>query len=115
MIPANMLQKGIRFEIQRFRKPGNIHELKRTHIAFTGAPRRHPYDQSKIVLVSDPFSAQAFCYEFHISDISCAEELPALVSPEGDAASISRIWIRKGAIGIRTTPFIVEDTSGAFS
>lgn len=112
MIPGKMLQKGNRFEIQRFRKPGNIHELKHTHIAFTGAPRRHPYDQAKIVLVTDPFSAQAFCYEFQISDISCAEELPALVNPEGDATPMSRIWIRKGSIGIRFTPFVVEDTSG---
>ena len=112
MIPGKMLQKGNRFEIQRFRKPGNIHELKHTHIAFTGAPRRHPYDQAKIVLVTDPFSAQAFCYEFQISDISCAEELPALVNPEGDATPLSRIWIRKGSIGIRFTPFVVEDTSG---
>lgn len=104
-----MLQHGGKFEIQQFKKPGNILELRKTHVAFTGTPRRHPYDPAKIVLIVDMLSAQTYCYEFLVKDIAFAEELPAIVTPEGEAITISRVWVKKGTIGMRITPFVVED------
>ena len=34
-----------KFEIQTYsKKPGNLKALKKTHVPFTGSPRKHPYD-----------------------------------------------------------------------
>jgi inorganic pyrophosphatase len=51
-----------------------------------------------------------FGYEFIKEDISYFEELPNLVDPNGETVTMGRIWVKKGSLGIRCTPFIVEDT-----
>ncbi|WP_028323794.1 hypothetical protein [Desulfatirhabdium butyrativorans] len=109
MNPIHSIQRGGKFEIQQFKKPGNILELKKTHVSFTGTPMRHPYDPARVLLIVDMLSVQAYCYEFFVADIAFAEELPAIVTPEGDALTTSRIWVKKGTIGMRITPFVVED------
>ncbi len=107
---ANYLQEAHKFEIQAYQKPKDVRELKKTHVAFSGALRKHPHESAKIILVSDPFSSATFYYEFATDDISYAEEMPNLVTPEGEAIRMVRIWVKKGCIGVRCTPFMVEDT-----
>jgi hypothetical protein len=107
---AHYLQETHRLEIQAYKKPKNISELQHTHVAFSGSLRKHPYDGGKIVLVTDPFSTNTFYYEFSTDDITYAEELPNLVNPEGETIRMARIWVKKKRIGVRCTPFIVEDT-----
>jgi len=107
---AHYLQETHRLEIQAYQKPKSTRELQKTHVAFSGSLRKHPSDRSKIVLVADPFSANTFYYEFSTDDITYAEELPNLVSPEGETIRMARVWVKKKCIGVRCTPFIVEDT-----
>jgi inorganic pyrophosphatase len=107
---AHYLQETHRLEIQAYQKPKNIGELQKTHVAFSGSLRKHPYDSGKIILVTDPFSANTFYYEFSTGDITYAEELPNLVNPEGETIRMARLWVKKKCIGVRCTPFIVEDT-----
>ena len=107
---AHYLQETHKFEIQAYQKTQDIGQLGKTHVAFSGALRKHPYDADKIVLVTDPFSANTFYYEFSTDDISHAEELPNQVNPEGETIPMARVWVQKGCIAVRCTPFVIEDT-----
>jgi inorganic pyrophosphatase len=107
---AKDLQEMHRFEIQAYRKPTDVRELRNTHVAFSGSLRKHHQESDKIILVSDPYSANTFYYEFAAEHISYAEELPNLVTPEGEAIRMVRIWVKKGCIAVRSTPFVVADT-----
>jgi len=104
-------RETMRFEIQAYKKPASPNELQKTHVPFTGSPRRHPYDSKKIHLVADPYSTSTFYYEFKSSDVSYVEELPNLVSMEGETIPMVRIWVKKMSMGIRSLPFVVDSTT----
>ena len=110
MVFSNFPQASEKFEIQAYKKPRNIQALKETHVAFSGSPRKLPFDESKVVLITDPVSMNTFYYEFKADDIAFVEEQPSIVNPEGETIVIVRIWVKKRSIGVRCTPFIVEDT-----
>ena len=93
---------GEKFEIQAYKRARNIKDLIKTHVPFSGAPQRHPYEPDKVVLIPDPFSTHTIYYEFHTEDISFIE---------GNTISMVRIWVGKGSIGLRCSPFIVEETA----
>ena len=103
-------QEHEKFEIQVYKKPKSLKLLKETHIAFTGSPRKHPYDPEKIILVIDPYSTNTFYYEFQTDTISYVEELPSIVNLDGKTISMVRLWIKKMSIGVRCTPFIIQET-----
>ena len=103
-------QEAVQFHIQAYQKPKNFRTLRNTHVSFSGSPQKHPYDSNKIILVTDPFSTNTLYYEFNKDDISYLEELPNLVNLDGDTITMVRIWVKKMSIGIRCSPFIVEDT-----
>ncbi len=79
-------------------------------VPFTGTLKEHPYDENKIVLVVDPYSTRLFYFEFNKDDIGGAEELPSLATMKGESVRIMRIWVKKGALGIQSLPFIVAET-----
>jgi inorganic pyrophosphatase len=103
-------QEAVKFQLQAYQKPKNIQILKETHVPFSGSPQKHPYDTDKVILVADPFSTNNAYYEFNKNDISYLEELPNLVNLDGEAITMVRIWVKKMSVGIRCSPFIVEDT-----
>ena len=84
-------------------------DLPRECIAFSGAPRKHPYDDSKLLLIIDPFSKHTAFYEFRISDISAVEDLPSIGTDSGENLTMVRIWVRRGSLGVRFEPFEVDD------
>ena len=106
----NYLQETQKFEIQAYERPKEFRLLKEQHVAYAGTPRKHPHDPNKVILIVDPFSTNTFYYEFQTDDIAFAEELPSIVNLEGKTLTMIRLWIRKRSIGIRCTPFIVEET-----
>jgi hypothetical protein len=85
-------------------------DLAKDHVSFTGAPRKHPYDPKKILLISDPFSSNTIVFEFTIEDIVHIEEISHIVSEAGEGLHLVRIWVKKGSIGIKYEPFVVADT-----
>ena len=103
-------QEALKFQIQAYKKPKELHVLKKTHVSFSGSPRQHPYDPNKVILIVDPFSTNNLYFEFHKDDVSYVEELPNLVDLDGNAIAVVRIWVKKLSVAIRCTPFIVEDT-----
>jgi inorganic pyrophosphatase len=95
-----------KFEIQTYR---NIKDLDRTtHTPFSGSPKKHPYDKTRVILVADPFTDNTFYYEFRGQDITCADELSSLTNIEGKSIPMVRIWVKKQSIAIQCTPFIVD-------
>lgn len=105
----DLLQEGRRFELESYQKPKDTKRLRNTHVPFSGSPYPHPYDDAKIVLVSDPYSTSTLYYEFRSADIAFVEELPSIVNMEGQVLLFVRIWVKKGCRALRCTPFIVED------
>jgi len=104
-------QEAIKFEIQTYRRPKDRKALQTSHVAFSGSPQRHPYDREKIILIADPYSTHNFFYEFHQEDIAYVEELPNIVNVDGETLTMVRVWIKKMSIGMRCSPFIIEDTA----
>ncbi len=108
MSVERFLQKAKKLEVRAYKKSDT---LAANNVSFTGAPQRHPYDEDKIILVADPFSTQRSYYEFSTVDIEGIEELPTSVTLGGKSITMVRLWVRKGSIGVRSTPFVVEDTT----
>jgi len=110
MTTKNYPQEALKFQIQAFKKPKDSRSMGKTHVSFSGSPKKHPYDPEKVILVADPFSTDNLYYEFNKDDISYVEELPNLVNQEGDTITMVRVWVKRMSVGIRCSPFIVEDT-----
>jgi len=96
-----------RYSIAPYR--GSPDKLRQVAVAFTGSPRANP-DPAKVLLISDPFSQQAFVYEFRAVDVVYVEEAPSLALADGSTAAMIRLWVRKGATALRLMPFHVQDT-----
>ena len=109
MTDQGFLQPAEKFEIQSYKRPRNIKEMLKSHVPFTGSPRRHPYDDQKILLVPDPYSTHPHYYEFNSGDITHAEELASLVDARAEAVPMVRLWVKKGSVGLQCLPFVVDD------
>lgn len=96
----NIPQQAKKFEIETYKRPRNLRELKKTHVPFSGSPLKHPYDSSKVILVPDPYSSTPLYYEFKSGDVSFLEELPNIVSSEGETIRMVRIWVKKMSVGM---------------
>jgi hypothetical protein len=101
------LQEAIKFELQMYKRPTTIENLRDNHVAFSGSPRKHPYDNEKIILIIDPYSSNPFFYEFNRNDIAYVEELPNIVNLDNETLTMVRVWVIKNSIGVRATPFLV--------
>lgn len=91
MTANRLLQKTEKIEIQAYKAPTNAQELMWTHVPFSGSPLRHPHDEDKLVLMTDPYSANCPYYEFNADDISFVEQLPSLVNVDGQTVAMVRI------------------------
>jgi hypothetical protein len=94
---------GAFYEIEPYRS-----EAPQDSVAFTGAPRKHPYDDGKIILILEPHDGESAIYEFRASDVVGAKDMPSHVNEEGETYGIVRLWVRRGAVGIRYEPFEVD-------
>jgi inorganic pyrophosphatase len=110
MQKTNPLQEAVSFPVQAYRRPKDIRALRTENVSFAGSPRKHPYAPDKIVLVADPYSANTFYFEFEKSDIAFAEELPSIADMDGNTLTMARIWVKKGSLAVRCTPFLAGDT-----
>ena len=107
---TNYPQEAVTLQLQAYRKPKDIRVLRLENVSFAGSPRKHPYDPEKIILVADPYSTNTFFFEFQKADIAFVEELPTMTDMDGNSLTMVRIWVKKGSIILRSTPFIAGDT-----
>ena len=83
--------------------------LDKECVPFVGAPRKHPYDDEKLLLIVDAFTNDTIFYEFRLNDIMSVEEEPGLANDAGDNLLMARIWVKRGALGLRYEPFEVDE------
>jgi inorganic pyrophosphatase len=114
MTITKFLQEAKRLEIQPYKKRANVEDLKRKSIPFIGSPLKHPVDKTKVILIVDPYNQTTFYYEFKAEDIALVEDFPTIVNIDGENITMARLWIRKGGMGIRCSPFIVEELTSPF-
>ncbi len=114
MTITNFLQEAKRLEIQPYRKRANVEELKRNSMPFIGSPLKHPVDKTKVILIVDPYNQTNFYYEFKAEDITFVEDFPTIVNVDGENLTMVKLWIRKGSLGIRCMPFLVEEMASPF-
>jgi len=112
MTLTRYLQKAGKFEIQAYRRPADQRRLAETHIAYSGSPFQHPDNSEKVILIADPYSQNTFFYEFNKEDITLAEELPSIVNLDNETVTMVRLWVKKGTLAVRCTPFRVANTLG---
>ena len=109
MVTKNFPDRARKFEIQAYKRPRNLRELRKTHVPFSGSPIQHPYDPQKILIVPDPYRTNPIYYEFKKSDISYMEELPRIANLEGETINMVRIWVKTMSVGILCSPFLVSE------
>jgi len=78
-------------------------------VCFSGTPRKHPYDREKLVLLTAPFKANTWFFEFRINDIMHAEDMPSIVTEKGESIRMINIWIKKGSFALKIHAFEVDE------
>ncbi|MDR2417684.1 MAG: hypothetical protein LBD79_01350 [Treponema sp.] len=78
-------------------------------IPFVGYLRQHPAEKNKLILIHDPLGESPTLMEFKIDDVMGAEELHSAVTLGGEAAPLTKLFVRKGARGVILEPFEVDD------
>lgn len=82
--------------------------LKET-VCFAGTPRKHPYDREKLILITSPFNANTWFFEFRINDIMHAEDQPSIVTESGENIRMVNLWIKKGSFALKIHAFEVNE------
>ena len=77
-------------------------------IPFTGYPRVHPSDKSKLIIVNDPLGEKPEVLEFNLDDILFVEEFPSAVTETGEGVPMVKLWIKRGSVGVKLEPFEVK-------
>ena len=102
----NYLETAPLSEITRYKSEG---PAKDDCVSFSGAPRKHPHDPEKIILILDPFSSNTVFFEFRLEDIAFAEDLGRLATESGESLIMARVWVKKGSLGLKIQPFEVDE------
>ncbi|MBN2051666.1 MAG: hypothetical protein JW760_14545 [Spirochaetales bacterium] len=84
-------------------------QVEKECVSFIGAPKKHPYDQTKLLLIVDAFTNDTLFYEFKLEDIMQVDEETGLATEEGESILMAKIWVRRGALALRYEPFEVDD------
>jgi hypothetical protein len=80
---------------------------ERDAVSFSGAVRKHPYDRTKFLLITNPGDENSHFYEFRVSDVVKAHDLKQVVGITGEAVQLVELRVRKGSHGIEMKPFEV--------
>ena len=78
-------------------------------VPFAGYPRQHPSEKSKLILVYDPLGHNPTVLEFKIEDVHFIEEIPSVVTEDGEGIPLIKLWVRRGAHGVILEPFEVNN------
>jgi len=101
------LQKVVAFDIEKYKAPRDVRSLAKTHVPFTGTPRKHPLNPDQIILIPDPYNPMSTYLEFGRNDITHVEKLANIANMEGETVPMVRIWVKKGSLAVQCTPFQV--------
>jgi len=106
-LPTDLI-RAITKDIQTTTDPDRLHNEA---VAYHGQLKKHKSNPERIYLLLDPLSPGSLWVEFKVSDILYAENFSTLTGPQGEAVPVTRVWVKKGAVGLQLTPFVVSDLS----
>ena len=78
-------------------------------IPFTGFPRAHPSEKNKLVLVNDPLGSEPIVLEFSLDDVLYVEEIPSVITEDGEGVPLVKLWVKRGSVGVILEPFEVSN------
>ena len=78
-------------------------------VPFSGYPRAHPSDKTKLILVNDPLGNEPVVLEFKLDDILFVEDIPSAVTEAGEGVPLVKLWVKRGSVGVILEPFEVSD------
>ena len=84
-------------------------------VPFAGYPRAHPSDKTKLILVNDPLGDKPKVLEFNLEDIIYVEDIPSAVTEAGEGVPLVKLWIKRGAVGVKLEPFEVNDSNHGYT
>ena len=85
---------------------GSEHAWKNA-VSYVGSVRQHPYDDSRLLVITTRDREDSHFYEFRKNDLVAIESLHEIVNSNGDTIQIMKIGIRKGSRGVEMKPFDV--------
>lgn len=103
-----MIKSLAHIPLQEVIQLGRASDHEQSSKLYLGSPRRHPSDDSRIVLVTRILEGQRNFLEFKKADIVRVEEAQTVSSQDGEAIALFRVWVRLGSLGIELRPFRVE-------
>ncbi len=109
---SELLKGYPKFEIQTIKTDKNFNK---THVVFEGVPNRHKDNSKKMVLITGVDSGDTRFYEFDINDIDRFENVETVVSLNGKAFPVVKIWVKLGVLAFRYEPFVVVDGKDSFN
>ncbi|MCD6396560.1 MAG: hypothetical protein J7L71_03395 [Spirochaetaceae bacterium] len=106
MSVINYIETQPLFEITKYKSKI---DYRSAAVSFTGSARKHPYDNEKLLLVTEPFSNNTVFYEFRLKDIVHYDDLPGIATDSGENLMMIKLWINKGSLGLKYEPFEVDN------
>lgn len=98
-----LIEISKQFNIDRLRHA----DFKEEFTSFEGSPKRHPSNDSILLLVPNPFENNRIFYEFNMETISAVEEIGTITSEDMRSVYQVRIWVKKGTMAVKSETFIV--------
>lgn len=95
-------------------KVSDPNRLKKEAVPYLGQLKQHKSDPKKVYLLIDPLSAGSTLVEFKTKDLLWAEDHSTVTSPDQGSVQLVKIWVKKGSVGLRLTPFLVSDFSEVY-
>lgn len=77
-------------------------------VAYVGSVRQHPYDETRLLVITTREQEDSHFYEFRKKDLVAIDALNEVVNSKGDTIQILRIGIKKGSRGVEMKPFEVS-------
>ena len=78
-------------------------------VPFCGYPQQHPAEKNKLILVYEPLGKNPTILEFKVDDILYVEDVPQVVTEQGEGIPMVKLWIRRGSHGMILEPFEVDE------
>ncbi|WP_028974032.1 hypothetical protein [Spirochaeta cellobiosiphila] len=77
-------------------------------VIYKGSPRKHPYDKDKVIFIPDPLDSITQFYEFRLSNVLHAEDLPSPVDKDGRGYKMMKIWVKRGSYALKSEAFVIK-------
>lgn len=98
-----LLEISKKYDVDKIRNINYSEEYR----SFEGSPKRHPTNDSILILIVNPFDSNKHFYEFHLDTVTAVEELSTLSSDDNKSIYLIRVWVKKGTIAVKSETFIV--------